>query len=219
MGLKRKASFSIMSSPMSPRSYNNNTSPITFPGDMITIDESPRHLHSRTRKRFRDDRPDEQTIYDKTLHWLFSAQKQQHQQPPQPQSQPNIFSATDNDDLSNLPSSSPAAIDPKQQTLRKFFQPIISHSTPFSSNIPECRPSFDEHQHVIASQLPSSLQYPPATGLSTPTTGSSYSSMDSGMTMDVDMAMAMDVDSYAVGKCATVSLVQEKRWVGGIGWM
>ncbi|EER40071.1 conserved hypothetical protein [Histoplasma capsulatum H143] len=70
MALKRKASFTTITSPRPHSSsiYLNRdqTSPTPMPflgTATITVDEPPRHLHSRTRKRFRNDRPDEQTIY------------------------------------------------------------------------------------------------------------------------------------------------------------
>lgn len=57
MSLKRKASFpSAVSMGMG-----------TYPDPHVYINDVPRHLNSRTRKRFRDDRPDEQTIYGKQV--------------------------------------------------------------------------------------------------------------------------------------------------------
>lgn len=55
MSLKRKASFIAL--PTSP------SAPAPSEWGMV-IDGSP-HLHSRTRKRFRDDRPSDQVIYRK----------------------------------------------------------------------------------------------------------------------------------------------------------
>lgn len=64
MSLKRKASFTTLTSPRPSSSYNATVSPVPVcPGDVITIDETPRHLHSRTRKRFKNDRPDDQSLY------------------------------------------------------------------------------------------------------------------------------------------------------------
>lgn len=53
MGVKRKASFTTIASPGTPCCSET----------IVTIDETPKHLHSRTRKRFRDDRPDDETVY------------------------------------------------------------------------------------------------------------------------------------------------------------
>ena len=65
MTLKRKASYTTIISPRSvSSSYNASVAPVPFmTGDVVTIDETPRHMHSRTRKRFKNDRPDEQTVY------------------------------------------------------------------------------------------------------------------------------------------------------------
>jgi hypothetical protein len=43
-----------------------------------TPDSNSQHLNSRTRKRFRDNRPDETTIHQNTLSKLYSAQKYDH---------------------------------------------------------------------------------------------------------------------------------------------
>ncbi|OJJ46947.1 hypothetical protein ASPZODRAFT_15636 [Penicilliopsis zonata CBS 506.65] len=103
MSLKRKASFPALMSPepMAIDSYDS------------TVDGTPKHLHSRTRKRFRDDRPSDETIYEKTLRWLFSAQKQQQQQQ----------QTTVDEDMDLEPLPSPEPVDPRQQTLLKFFRP------------------------------------------------------------------------------------------------
>lgn len=54
MSLKRKASFSS--------EVLHNQSRDTQP-----IADVPHHLNSRTRKRFRDDRPDQQTVYGELI--------------------------------------------------------------------------------------------------------------------------------------------------------
>jgi hypothetical protein len=64
MSLKRKASFTTITSPCPNSSRHSSVSQSQFlAGHLVTIEETPRHLHSRTRKRFRPDRRDEQTIY------------------------------------------------------------------------------------------------------------------------------------------------------------
>jgi hypothetical protein len=100
MGLKRKASFSLspsssasaispsrdQSSPFQPLKLQDNhpysltngwsfaeacsSSATTF------SDGVPSYFNSRTRKRFRDSRPDEETIHQNTLSKLFAAQRQ-----------------------------------------------------------------------------------------------------------------------------------------------
>jgi len=65
MSLKRKASFSAMpSSPFAPASSD---------WDMT---DSSKHLHSRTRKRFRDGRPNDEAVYGECSSLPMCAQCQ-----------------------------------------------------------------------------------------------------------------------------------------------
>lgn len=57
MSLKRKASFTAL--PTSPS--------VPAPSEWGMVIDGSTHLHSRTRKRFRDDRPSDQVIYRKSL--------------------------------------------------------------------------------------------------------------------------------------------------------
>ncbi|KAF5002872.1 hypothetical protein FGRMN_33 [Fusarium graminum] len=78
MAHKRKRSVSeLCASPSSvssfdspPRAGNTLTNPFTI------MAAAPIHLHSRTMKRFRDSRPSPQTIHQRTLNMLYSAQNQ-----------------------------------------------------------------------------------------------------------------------------------------------
>ena len=54
MALKRKASLSVVSAP--------NATATTL-GDVTSIEEPPKYLNSRTRKRLRDNRPNDEAIY------------------------------------------------------------------------------------------------------------------------------------------------------------
>ncbi|KAM3515410.1 hypothetical protein MY11210_000972 [Beauveria gryllotalpidicola] len=89
MTLKRKRSSSeLASSPLSFTSTfssppSNGPSMIDFTPRMGLI--NPFHLHSRTLKRFRDNRPSQEEIHQHTLELLYTAQQQQqHQDPPSP---------------------------------------------------------------------------------------------------------------------------------------
>jgi hypothetical protein len=102
MGLKRKASFSLspssstsaispsrdQPSPFQPLRPPDNhpysvmngwsyAEPFSSPAATLS-DGAPSYFNSRTRKRFRDSRPDEGTIHQNTLSKLFSAQRQHH---------------------------------------------------------------------------------------------------------------------------------------------
>ncbi|KAI1392881.1 uncharacterized protein F4822DRAFT_392492 [Hypoxylon trugodes] len=89
MVLKRKrseselsfSSSSAFSSPPRPELFtpmDMDSSPIR----RTSRSSTPAHLHSRTFKRFRDSRPSDEEIHQRTLNMLYTAQKQQiaHQQ-------------------------------------------------------------------------------------------------------------------------------------------
>ncbi|KAL2858839.1 hypothetical protein BJX68DRAFT_262368 [Aspergillus pseudodeflectus] len=103
MSLKRKASFPTIASPQ----------PTQTGIDRRFMDDSPKHLHCRTRKRVRNDRPDEQTVYENTLRWLYTAQQRVQQTPTPP--------ADQNEDIEP---ELPTAIDSRQQSLLQFFRPV-----------------------------------------------------------------------------------------------
>ncbi|KAK2767683.1 hypothetical protein FQN54_003841 [Arachnomyces sp. PD_36] len=184
MTLKRKASFSSPSP--------NRDSPSMLPGGVIPmVDESSRHLHSRTRKRFRNDRPDDQTVYDNTLRWLFSAQQN-----------PAAFTPSVEESDPETPLTS-TTIDPSQQSLRKFFQPSSANTRPLNGGN---GPSPFHNQPAHARALPRQADDMDCTD-DTSASGSGY-----GATMDVDMDMDMDMN-------ASCGHPTERRWVGGIGWI
>ncbi|KAI0380186.1 hypothetical protein F5Y04DRAFT_257631 [Hypomontagnella monticulosa] len=85
MQLKRKRSeselsisSSVFSSPTKPEQFTmmdldgSNTSPLR----RLSRGSTPSHLPSRTMKRFRDSRPSDEEIHQRTLNMLYTAQKQ-----------------------------------------------------------------------------------------------------------------------------------------------
>ena len=88
-----------------PESYfssgNLNSSPHS------SIDSDALHLNSRTRKRLRDNRPDEETIHQNTLSRLYAAQ-QRHEHPPEQQD--------DNSPLTPSPTPSRASLARAEST-------------------------------------------------------------------------------------------------------
>ncbi|KAK7431221.1 hypothetical protein QQZ08_002261 [Neonectria magnoliae] len=77
MVLKRKRSVSeVFSSPSSSVSSFNSPPHNTaaFNNPFASIDMTPIHLHSRTLKRFRNSRPSEDEVHQRTLNMLYSAQ-------------------------------------------------------------------------------------------------------------------------------------------------
>ncbi|KAL2857114.1 hypothetical protein BJY01DRAFT_158551 [Aspergillus pseudoustus] len=103
MSLKRKASFPTIGSPQ----------PSQTGMDQRFMDDSPKHLHCRTRKRVRNDRPDEQTVYENTLRWLYTAQRRMQQTP---------VPSADHDE--NMEPEAPTTVDSRQQSLLRFFRPV-----------------------------------------------------------------------------------------------
>ncbi|EEQ92267.1 hypothetical protein RJZ56_005778 [Blastomyces dermatitidis] len=250
MGLKRKASFTSITSPRSHSSptyhnhnhNNNQTSPIQMPflgTATVTVDEPPRHLHSRTRKRFRNDRPDDQSIYDKTLQWLFSAQRKPNV------SQNNLEStlaASTADDPPNEQQPSPPPLDPNQQTLQRFFQPVRSSRNAQNQDynhgfkavvLPAATPT----QHLANNGVSISNPTQPVEGMGMNNTG-----LDVNMDMDMDggcggmegfvpvhVLMALEQGQgqvhahhrhhYHQQQQQQQLHEQDRRWVGGIGWM
>ncbi|KAL4936415.1 hypothetical protein BDV06DRAFT_205107 [Aspergillus oleicola] len=145
MSLKRKASFPSIASPQSPQSAIDRS--------LQFMDDCPRHLHSRTRKRVRNDRPDDQAVYDKTLRWLFTAQ-QRVQQIPTPPAEPE----SDRDENEDMNPEPTPVVDHRQQSLLQFFHPAATQpsrqtcsSTPMSQfeNIQGGNDSSHGHGHSV----------------------------------------------------------------------
>lgn len=210
MTLKRKASFTTVISPRAASSYNASVVPVPFlTGDVIAIDENPRHLHSRTRKRFKNDRPEDQSVYgestgevfhnhsllgltvstDKTMQFLYSAQKQMKY------GDSGLSPTSTETDTYESAHTLPTAPDPMQQTLQKFFQPVRTSTHTLSNNV-QNGVTFGTHDNSNF--------------------GSASSNMVAG-SMDVDVEMSMDIDMPS--DASSSSNDSDKRWVGGIGWM
>ncbi|KAL1957629.1 hypothetical protein VTO42DRAFT_5740 [Malbranchea cinnamomea] len=193
MTLKRKASFTTTTSPRAPSSYNGAVAPVPFfTGDVITIDETPRHLHSRTRKRFKNDRPDDQTVYERTMQWLYSAQKQMKH------CEPSLSSTPIEADPDEPPYTIPTTPDPTQLTLRKFFQPVVTSS--------HVQPGTGANCHSTVTSV---------VGVNSTFQSASSGSTATSMEVDRDMCMEVDIPSDTSPSPST----SQKKWVGGIGWM
>ncbi|CAI0647383.1 unnamed protein product [Colletotrichum noveboracense] len=123
MALKRKRSASelvtLFNSPArsdsSVESFDFPISPsLAFPRAFAT----PSHLDSRTRKRFRDNRPSQEEVHQRTLQMLYSAQQQDQ----------NMENA-----LSSSPAPAPAVARNTQKSLHSFWniksaQPPVSRT-------------------------------------------------------------------------------------------
>ncbi|KAJ5163070.1 uncharacterized protein N7500_004900 [Penicillium coprophilum] len=190
MSLKRKASFTAL--PASPS--------VAAPNEWGIGTEST-HLHSRTRKRFRDGRPSDQIIYQNTLRWIFSAQKQQES-----------AQATDMDTMDSEPTlETPETVDPRQQTLHRFFQQKPQQSSSFRPSRHALAPRANETALTQEDLLRRQAFNQMSSGDS-----SSESNSPGSNPMGVDVDMDMDMDS----KNGSYGLVQApKNWVGGMAWM
>ncbi|PLB45536.1 hypothetical protein P170DRAFT_466828 [Aspergillus steynii IBT 23096] len=184
MSLKRKASFPTIASPDAD----------SFMMERLTMDDSPKHLSSRTRKRFRDDRPEDKVVYENTLRWLFTAQQQQ-----EPTAAP---SADENMELEAPPSSE--IVDPRQQTLHKFFQPSQTSSFQPRANHLNHHPHANSPSTDIFPQRPDYDMVSTVTSLSRDT--SSPSSHGAGAGMDMDTDSGRDEPGQDI-----------RKWMGG--WM
>ncbi|KAI2792675.1 hypothetical protein POX_b02715 [Penicillium oxalicum] len=117
MSMKRKASISGLAPSMATPTPSG-----WAPSNIST------ELPSRTRKRFRNGRPDDDVVYEKTLRWIYSAQQQQQQQ----QTSITPMDTTDDTMIEAEPQIPGAeAADPRQQTLLRFFQPQPEPMSPF----------------------------------------------------------------------------------------
>ncbi|CVK83825.1 hypothetical protein LB506_001121 [Fusarium annulatum] len=121
MAHKRKRSVSeLCASPSSvssfdspPRLGNSITNPFAI------MASTPIHLHSRTMKRFRDNRPSEEIIHERTLNMLYSAQSQhQHTELPSENIQVPL---------------EPARPESNQQSLHRFWNISSAPSAPTTS--------------------------------------------------------------------------------------
>ncbi|KAL1974418.1 hypothetical protein VTN31DRAFT_4622 [Thermomyces dupontii] len=165
MSLKRKASF--------PSAVSMGMGTYTDP--QARINDVPRHLNSRTRKRFRDDRPNEQTIYENTLRMLFAAQKR-----------PQMPAEEEPESPTSSPSELEEPMDPRQQSLYKYFRPV---KAPTSE-----RDAKHSAESTLCQSMLSSFDPPSSIGSdssrSDPSSGSASPS-----DWDVPMDDMMDLDS------------------------
>ncbi|KAL4891624.1 hypothetical protein BDV59DRAFT_61505 [Aspergillus ambiguus] len=190
MSLKRKASLSAIGSP---------DSPTVLPGCGFMMDDSPKHLHSRTRKRFRNDRPDEKVVYANTLRWLFTAQQNHQTLPPM-----SITDEGNDVEYESLPT--PETLDPRQQTLHKFFQPSqpTFHPTKIQANT-QSDNSFLQ-PHIFSTS--SSTITPEGSDMTSPSSREPYTDIDMDMDVDVDVESRSDESVQAT-----------ERRAGGLAWM
>ncbi|KAJ5294386.1 hypothetical protein N7508_009207 [Penicillium antarcticum] len=222
MSLKRKADFAAV--PSSPS--------IAAPSEWGMVIDGNNHLHSRTRKRFRDDRPSDQVIYrtcfflapishetpldrivlqrclqttENTLRWIFSAQKQQVP-----------ASTVEMDTMeSEAALEAPVEVDPRQQTLHRFFQPTPQQSSPFRPSRQALAPRANETA-LAQEDILRRRAFEQMTSADSSSTSDSNSPGFNQMGADVDMDMDMDVNS---GSGSDSSGQLSRNWAGGMAWV
>ncbi|CAL3970151.1 unnamed protein product [Diplocarpon coronariae] len=217
MVLKRKfsdsetsTSSSFLSTPPSASSY-------------MSIDQSyqshiatPSLFASRTRKRYRDNRPSESEVHQRTLSLLFSAQ-----QKPQQASLPTSFRPSQShlqEPVSSLPSSSRPS---QQSSLHSFWHgPMVSPTRQSSPSSDHCASA-----GCTPSELPHMTSMFPATNCEDCDASLGQSAdgaaMDVDM-MDLDMGMTERYGCTACGKqvchgCSVSNLGAERRCLNCAG--
>ncbi|KAJ0419247.1 hypothetical protein BJY00DRAFT_286168 [Aspergillus carlsbadensis] len=185
MSLKRKASFPTVASPQ----------PTQAGIDRRFMDDSPKHLHCRTRKRVRNDRPSEQTVYENTLRWLYTAQQRVQQTPTPP--------ADRNEDMEP---ELPTAIDARQQSLLQFFRPVQPYHPPCPSTPTSQSASGPSRDMTNTLQGRSMTVASPSTTRLNGTVSPASQTDDHGINMDI--LSGNDESAEDPG-----------QWVGTLGWM
>ncbi|MCJ1484412.1 hypothetical protein MMC06_004583 [Schaereria dolodes] len=173
----------------------------------------PDHIHGRTRKRFRDNRPDENTIHQNTYDRLFAAQRS-----PSQHSIPSLPRAT------SISSSTSQRRPSGQASLHSFWTLPV-------------RPTVARQP---CTEFAFSQQQPPQPDLKCEDCDAylGIAADENAMAMDIDTARtALEEAEFACrccrrmvcGMCAVVVVdegreclqckTSPKRWVGGIGWV
>ncbi|KAK7914380.1 ORF21 [Apiospora marii] len=218
MVVKRKHSESELSvSPLSTCSFNN--SPLradsgAFQFDMMksslhfSPQKSSSHLHSRTMKRFRDSRPSQREVHERTLNMLYNAQKHQPHDDVHMQTMPmQIQSATAQQPHHHHQQQA-------QVSLHNFW------------NLPNTNSASATFNATPASIASPSIDEP----TDCEDCGQALHDTMDGDTMDVDDATDWgcgDCGKHVCSHCSITNLGEQRRclgcagkksWVGGIGW-
>ncbi|KAI1463224.1 uncharacterized protein F4812DRAFT_447540 [Daldinia caldariorum] len=217
MQLKRKRSESELSSsssafgsPSRPEQLSMmemdsiaNVSPIR----QTSRSSTPSHLHSRTMKRFRNSRPSDEEIHERTLNMLYTAQKQHfsHQQThpfaslpthrqPHPAQMPSQGAQASLHDLWKLPHVAPTSNTSVPPPVDRLV-----YDSP--TNCDDCGETLRE--------------------------GAGEDSMDlDGFGSDVDAGCA-GCGKHVCSHCSITNLGEQRKclicagrkvWVGGLGW-
>ncbi|KAK0750380.1 hypothetical protein B0T18DRAFT_428333 [Schizothecium vesticola] len=171
MVIKRKRSeselssfSSAFSSPTRPGSQSIDTVAIGQInwGALSSRSSTPNHLPSRTMKRFRDNRPSESEVHQRTLNLLYSAQQRQQHQTPMVEIQ------TDTPvDMSEAPATEAQNRHSNNQRSLHSFWALPSPTSSLGGS-------------------------PPHTAATLSTTSSNYAYCEVGLHVEAEMAMELD---------------------------
>ncbi|APA06975.1 hypothetical protein SS1G_04346 [Sclerotinia sclerotiorum 1980 UF-70] len=230
MYLKRKRSeseISTASSLLPSPLHSNNANSMNIDSTSIA---SPNLFSSRTRKRHRDNRPNEETVHQHTLSLLYSAQ------------QPS------NIDTSCMSPPSPSAISPRTIIPHPPNNPAHQASLHSFWQLPSNRqisPDSDSSYASSTSVSPKTITHHLFLPTNCEDCDESLANREGGDEMDVDTIM--DINMHGTGEtnhgctscgkqvchsCAVSNLGMERKclscagrerdgrkWVGGLGWM
>ncbi|KAK6949385.1 hypothetical protein Daesc_009460 [Daldinia eschscholtzii] len=217
MQLKRKRSESELSSSSSAFGSPSRPEQLTMmdmdsvanvsPIRQTSRSSTPSHLHSRTLKRFRNSRPSDEEIHERTLNMLYTAQKQHlaHQQispfanltiqpQPHPAQMPSQGAQASLHNFWKLPNAAPAS--------STSTPPTVDHLVYDSpTNCDDCGETLYE--------------------------GVSEDSMDvDGFCSEVDTSCG-GCGKHVCSHCSITNLGEQRKclicagrkvWVGGLGW-
>ncbi|KAI1638761.1 hypothetical protein F4809DRAFT_598869 [Biscogniauxia mediterranea] len=217
MLLKRKRSESELSFSSSSGLGSPSKHDITMDMGGLRI-VTPAHLPSRTMKRFRDSRPSDEEVHQRTLNMLFTAQKQQQQHHHHQPTSAFTMSCPQPAAPFTREASPAAPSQGAQASLHKFWN--LPNPSPLSNASP-ASPPVDRSIYA-----PTNCE----------DCGQGLGGVDGGADDN-----AMDVDSFDVGvdtacsgcgkhvcsHCSITNLGEQRRclicagrkvWVGGLGW-
>jgi hypothetical protein len=109
----------------------------------------------------------------------------------------------------------PEEVDPRQQTLHRFFQPTLQQSSPFRPSRQALAPRANETA-LAQEDILRRRAFDQMNSVDSSSTSDSNSPGFNQMGTDVDMDIEMDVDS---GSGSDGSGQLSKNWVGGMAWV
>ena len=142
---------------------------------------------------------------EKTLRWIFSAQQKQHHQQSSASTDPDTEVL---DVESILPT--PETVDPRQQTLLRFFPLRTPSSSPFRPSREALAPRANEtalRQEDFMRRRAFEQMQPPGSLSGSETTSLGYNQVDTDMSMDTDMELDTNQSSDASNLISKIGIM------------